>query len=145
MSVCTTGRNAFTGRGWEGGEWTGDLQRSRTWEASAVGDRTRTSPVRFFSGEPSVPNSVPEKTPSRPEAGTLAPASLGCCAQAQNQPIGVQPRPPSSGSSRTPRLPAPAATVPRTARSPGAVWPEVRGWGQSRDSLPFSGPYGHLP
>ena len=35
-------------------------------------------------------------------AKTLARASLGGCAPAQSKPIGVQPRPPSSGSSQTP-------------------------------------------
>ena len=48
-----------------------------------------------------VRNAVPEKTqPTR--ARRLARASLGGCAQAQSQPIGVQPRPPSS---RSPRIP----------------------------------------
>ena len=62
-----------------------------------------TGPGRHRSGS-SVESSKrgPRENSQPTRARRLAWASLGGCAQAQSQPIGVQPRPPSSGSSRTP-------------------------------------------
>ena len=70
-------------------------------------------------------NQCPEENALWTAARRWARASLGCSAQAQNQPIGAQHRPPSSGFFETPGLPAGVFLVPRAGGVHGrrVVWP----------------------